>query len=275
MRLPSSSSRASVRLSLLRSPSPRLLLSPRRASRCTSIERSPNSVTDATHPGSMTHVAVPFITTAGPLIACLNFSASARNTGVFVHSSPPSKYTSATLSGSGSGSSSFATSTGTRVSSDASPDAAHADVVDDDVSGTGEVEPVLSAEALAERGDEIEIEFEFEFEFDARVAAVRAVSSLSSRRHDRRVRALVPQVQQRLRRDVVHREALRREFRHHARSRARPTLAAPLVSHPRTARTRRTAAAPRRRRPRAPCRTRTGSRRTCARTRVACRARAR
>eukprot|EP00982_Pelagococcus_subviridis_P008144 30817-Pelagococcus_subviridis.AAC.1 len=114
------------------------------------------------------------------------------------------------------------------------PDAAHADVVDDDVSGTGEVEPVLSAEALAERGDEIEIEFEFEIEFeiDARVAAVRAVSSLSSRRHDRRVRALVPQVQQRLRRDVVHREALRREFRHHARSelvRRSPRRSSPIL----------------------------------------------
>ena len=65
----------------------------------TPILRSPYSVTSATQPGSMMHVAVPFMTTHGPSSKAPAPSCSNKNTGASLH--PPSKYTRATESGSG------------------------------------------------------------------------------------------------------------------------------------------------------------------------------
>ena len=76
----------------------RRLFSPSSFPTSTSILRSPYSVIVATHPGSITHVAVPFMTTAGPSSVVPAPNASMRNTGVSLH--PPSKYTRAVVSGS-------------------------------------------------------------------------------------------------------------------------------------------------------------------------------
>jgi hypothetical protein len=65
----------------------------------TAIFKSPNRVKVASHPGSMTHVAVPFIMTAGPLITTPDGRVSMRKIGVSHH--PLSKNTCFVVSGVG------------------------------------------------------------------------------------------------------------------------------------------------------------------------------